>query len=194
MNEQKGGRLLETLCVSSSPPPLFLKKKDDTIQLMRRMIILIGIFVLISCAPQGPQVSYILPLYPQAQWAEPQDAQRSFVWEGTETTVFGKELIGTYDDKKQKKLFYKESEFADDDFWKYYLADETLLKIGYKTIFVEEYESDRQFVGLRDEEGHVLLLSNIVEFANDNVAEPECPCTYSFTIFTNDERVELNAI
>ncbi|MBU2259916.1 hypothetical protein KKC44_04915 [Patescibacteria group bacterium] len=158
---------------------------------MKKFVVFIGAFVLVSCMPKGPQASYILPLYPLAQWSEPQKAERSFDREGVLTTVQGKEVMGTVDDENRKQFFYTDSEFRDDDFWRYYLVDETLMKIGYQTIFVEEYKEDRQFVGLRDDDGHVLLLSNIVEFANDNQDEPECPCTYTFTIFTNDERVVL---
>lgn len=159
---------------------------------MVKLLFFLVILFLASCTPQGPQAGFLIPLYPPAQWSEPQDAERSFEWEGVLTTVQGNEVMGTYDDEKQNKLFYKESEFADDDFWKYYLVDETLMKMGYQTIFVEEYESDRQFMGLRDEGGHVLLLSNIVEFSNDNIEEPECPCIYTFTIFANDERISVH--
>ncbi|MBU0766194.1 hypothetical protein KKF55_00175 [Patescibacteria group bacterium] len=163
---------------------------------MKRLLLIFGALALGACTTEvkspAPLASYALSLYPHALWSDPVEAERSFVWEDEETTVQGREVTGTYDEGEQNSLQYSDIQFADEDFWKFYLEEETLKKIGYETIFVEEEEYDRQFVGLRDEEGHVLLLSNIIDFDTDIAFAPECPCKYTFTIFTNDERVELS--
>jgi len=156
-----------------------------------RITLIASSILLTACAAKVTQQSLTLPLYPHAEWSEVQEGVRAFLWDGEETQINGWEIMGTYDDGVQKDFFYSDSEHADQDFWHFYLGESTLMDLGYDTIFTEEQQFDRQFVGLQDEENHVLLFSNMVEFSVPFPEDPECPCKYTFTIFTDDERVEL---
>ncbi|MCF7844438.1 MAG: hypothetical protein K9M03_01240 [Kiritimatiellales bacterium] len=164
---------------------------------MKRLMFICGALLISGCSPKNEspplQASYIIPLYSHAVWSQPLESERTFEWEGELTTVQGREVTGTYEEGVQNSLQYSDMEFADEDFWKYYLGEDTLKLSGFDTIFIEEEDYDRQFVGLRDEAGHVLLLSNIIDFDVNIAFAPECPCTYTFTIFTNDERVVLES-
>ncbi len=135
-----------------------------------------------------PSESLILPLYPVAEWAEPREAERTFIWEGEERTVSGFEVAGVLDEK-EPELLSKDTDFADEDFWIFTIGTNTLIKLGYKVIFVEEELEDRQFLGFKNDDGHVLLLSALTEF--EDTERLSCPCTYYFTVFTDDKRVLL---
>ncbi len=71
------------------------------------------------------------------------------------------------------------------------MGNDSLKNLGYEEVFAEEDKFDRQLAGFRDDLGHVLILSNLVEYSFVSEAFSDCPCTYHFAVFTNDERVLL---
>ncbi|MDP7247650.1 MAG: hypothetical protein QF741_03435 [Candidatus Peribacteraceae bacterium] len=128
-----------------------------------------------------------LALYPLAQWDKPIDSTRTFIWEGREVTIKGREIQGVHDKDLDSDLLSEETDYADDDFWQFMLGGEKLKNMGYEKILVQEEKKDRQLVGLRSNDGYLLLLSSIVDYEDpDNFL---CPCKYTFVVFTDDKRV-----
>jgi len=149
-------------------------------------------FALASCQPSSevPEpASFELSLHPVFDWSEPVKITRTITSPDGDVNIEGNEVTAVYEDEELKMLHYPESDFPDQDFWRYYLGEETLQKLGYTHILAEEEDFDRQFIALGDESLHVLMLSNLVEFTGPFPDAPECPCKYTFTIFTNDRRI-----
>lgn len=143
-----------------------------------------------SSAPQGT-ASFAIPLYSIVQWTVPLPAERTFVMEGNERTVPGLEITAQFSDEGEPVLYYDDSEYADEDFWRFMTEGGAIGQMGY-TMFVSEEGDDRHLLGFSDSEGHVLLLSHLTRTTTfTDQEEPACPCEYTFTIFTNDPRVEL---
>ena len=109
-------------------------------------------------------------LYPDANWSAVFESDRIFEWEGEKTVVKGRIIGGVIEN---------EPDLTDEDFWEFMLYDEKLKKLGYENIFIEEEIEDRHFLGLRNKEGHVLLISSMKEYEGDDFR-------YTFTIFTDD--------
>ena len=57
-----------------------------------------------------------LALYPLAQWDKPIDSTRTFIWEGREVTIKGREIQGVHDKDLDSDLLSEETDYADDDF------------------------------------------------------------------------------
>jgi len=130
-----------------------------------------------------------LTLYPLVDWDERRESSRTFTWEGSEVTINGWEIQGTLEQSLNMDLLNEETEYADDDYWEFMLAGDKLKKLGYERIMAQEEKEDRQLVALRSNDGHLLILSSIVDYFDPELRM--CPCDYTFTVFTDDERVQL---
>ncbi|MFH0770428.1 MAG: hypothetical protein V1926_03550 [Candidatus Peregrinibacteria bacterium] len=152
--------------------------------------------VLLGCSRSSPSelqgpASFMLPLYPLVRWTVPLPAERTFAMEGVERTVSGLEISAEFSDEGEPALYYNDSEYADEDFWRFMTEGQTIEKMGY-SVFVSEQGDDRQFLGFSDAEGNVLLIAHLMRTTSfTEEEEPACPCEYTFTVFTNDPRVEL---
>ncbi|MBU0458803.1 hypothetical protein KJ652_04800 [Patescibacteria group bacterium] len=159
---------------------------------MKRIIFFTSLILLSSCfskdLPAEQSETSVLPLYSHVEWSHAKDSQRLFAYEGTETLVSGLETYAVYDGDMEV-----EGEMIVDRFWEYFLAGDSLKNLGYEEIFVLEEEFDRQFVGLRNKEGNIILISSITDFDFVDESEEiyECPCIFTFKVFTDDERVQL---
>ena len=128
-------------------------------------------------------------MYPLAEWEDAREASRVFVWEGREVTVKGWETQGTLDQNMDLDLLDEKVDFANDDFWQFMIGGEMLKNLGYEKILAQEEKEDRQLVALRSNDGYLLIISSIVDYFDPELLM--CPCEYTFTVFTDDERVQL---
>ena len=162
---------------------------------MKRVIIFV--FLLSGCvvAPEEEaslDATVIIPLYPAVAWTTPEEKIRYIDYgSGGVLGIGGWEITAMADDREPQELFFSESEHVNQDFWRYYLEDFALSDIGLDTVFLEEDLNDRSMVGLRNDKGHVAILSHILEFDSMVNGELDCPCLHRFTIFTNSELIVL---
>jgi len=132
-----------------------------------------------------------LPLYPNVEWSNPKPAVRAFEYGGKTVQVNGFEITAQSKQDSGEDLGYENASYTDDDFWFFYLGNDVLKNLGYTEVFAEEDKFDRQLAAFRNSDGRVLILSNLVEYAVSSELASDCPCTYHFAIFTNDERFKM---
>lgn len=134
-----------------------------------------------------------MPLYPFVTWSNPEPTARTFTDGEEEITVEGWEVVAAYADESAElvpeELVFEESEYVDEDFWHYYLGTPTLNDMGYTTVLLEEDLPERHLIALGDDGGHVLVITDTIVFHGEYEGEPDCPCEYTFTVFSDDERV-----
>jgi hypothetical protein len=124
---------------------------------------------------------------PKLEWRTVKDPDT-----GSERTFKGHAVTCTVDENEvgdSTPLVYKDSDFMDEDFWWYYVGNNALKNLGYPEAFVYEQSFDRQYMGLLNEQGNVVMLSSIREFDMPFPEDPQCPCKYTLSVFTDDERV-----
>jgi len=154
------------------------------------------IFMLTGCSrgvspdAAGPNASLTLPLYPALTWSIPREAVRTFSASGTVKNVPGFEITSLAQDDENFPFVYADSEYPDEDFWRFYLESKTIDDMGY-TLIASEEKDDRSLIAFGDEAGHALVLSHIMQYDAVEDGEPLCPCIYAFTIFSDDPRVVM---